>query len=123
MLVLQTKWFERWAAKEGLSGRTLRLAVREMERGLVDADLGGNVVKKRIAVGGRGKSGGVRTIVALKAHDRAFYLYGFAKNQRDNISGRELLALKKMAEHLLAYDTKKLDQAIAARELVEVTND
>ncbi|MDL2354725.1 MAG: type II toxin-antitoxin system RelE/ParE family toxin [Pseudomonadota bacterium] len=121
MRIFQTKWFAKWAAKEGLLGQALRDAVDEMERGLIDADLGGHVVKKRIGLGGRGKSGGVRTILALKVRDKAFFLYGFAKNQRDNIDYNELQALKKMAAHLLAYDRNALDKAINAQELIEVS--
>jgi hypothetical protein len=121
MQIFQTKWFARWAANEGLLEQALRNAVSEMEHGLIDADLGGHVVKKRIGIGGRGKSGGVRTILAFKVKDKAFFLYGFAKNQRDNIDDKELQALKKMAAHLLAYDSKALEQAIKTQELIEVT--
>ena len=65
-----------------------------MERGLIDADLGGHVMKKRIAVGGRGKSGGARTLLAYKSGDKAFFVYGFAKNALANVSADELRALK-----------------------------
>ena|ERR1035437_9487568 len=123
MQIFQTKWFARWAAKEGLPEKALRDAVAEMELGLIDAHLGGNVIKKRIGVGGSGKSGGVRTILAFKIKDKAFFLYGFAKNQRDNIDDKELQALKVMAAHFLAYDSKALDKAKKARELIEVTYD
>ena len=121
MRIFQTKWFARWAANEGLHEQALRDAVSEMEQGLIDANLGGHVVKKRIGVGGRGKSGGVRTILAFKVKDKAFFLYGFAKNQRDNIDDKELQALKKMAAHLLAYDRKALEKALKTQELIEVT--
>ena len=120
MRVFQTKWFVRWAANEGLLEQSLCNAVTEMEQGLIDANLGGFVVKKRIGVGGRGKSGGVRTVVAFRLKDKAIFLYGFAKNQRDNIDALELQTLKKMAAHLLAYDHVALDKAISSRELVEV---
>lgn len=120
MRVFQTKWFARWAAKEGVLEQALRDAVFEMERGLIDAYLGGQVVKKRIGVGARGKRGGVRTILAFQLKDKAIFVYGFAKNQRDNIEGGELQALKKLAAHLLAYDRKTLDKAIQAQELIEV---
>ena len=120
MQIFLTKWFSRWAANEGLLEQALRDAVSEMEQGLIDANLGGHVVKKRIGVGGRGKSGGVRTILAFQIKGKAFFLYGFAKNQRDNINAKELQALKKMAAHLLAYDRKALDKAIEMQELIEV---
>lgn len=123
MRIFQTKWFARWSKKEGLSEQSLCDAVTEMEEGLIDAHLGGNVIKKRVGVGARGKSGGVRTILAFKIKEKAFFLYGFAKNQRDNIEEKELQALKVMAAHLMAYDTKALNAAMKAQELIEVTYD
>ena len=120
MQIFQTKWFARWAAKEGLPEQALRDAVSEMEQGLIDAHLGGHVVKKRVGLDGRGKSGGVRTILAFQVKGKAFFLYGFAKNQRANISDKQLQALKLLATHLLTYDRKALDKAIKAQELVEV---
>lgn len=89
MRIFKNKAFNKWAAKTVLSGDTLRAAVDEMERGLIDANLGGHVVKKRVAVGGRGKSGGFRTLLAYKSGDRAFFMYGFAKNVRANVSADE----------------------------------
>ncbi|MES2299260.1 MAG: type II toxin-antitoxin system RelE/ParE family toxin [Pseudomonadota bacterium] len=123
MRIFLTKWFARWAANEGLPERALVAAVSEMEEGLIDARLGGHIVKKRIALSGRGKSGGARTILAFRFKDKAFFLYGFAKNQADNISDKELRALKATAAHLLAYDRHALDKAIAASELIEVKNE
>ena len=83
MRVFKTRWFHRWARKERLSDEALVSAVGEMEQGLIDADLGGNVYKKRVAFPGRGKSGSTRTIVAYRVEDKAFYMYGFAKNKRN----------------------------------------
>ena len=122
MQAYKTKWFQRWAAKEGLTNEALAAAVREMTDGLIDADLGGHVVKKRVGLRGRGKRGGVRTLVALSQKNKAFFIYGFAKNERANISQRELKALKLLAAELLGYDKLALGQAIEAGELVEVTN-
>lgn len=123
MQIFLTKWFARWAAKEGLPEQALCAAAAEMEQGLIDAHLGGYVVKKRVAVGGRGKSGGLRTILGFKLKDKAFFLYGFAKNQQGNIDDKELQALKLMASELMKYDRKALDQAIRAQELIEVNNE
>lgn len=67
MRIFKNKAFNRWAAKEGLDDDALRATVDEMDRGLLDADLGEHVIKKRVAVGGRGKSGGVRTLLAYRA--------------------------------------------------------
>jgi hypothetical protein len=121
--IFQTKWFAHWADKEGLTAQVLCAAVAEINQGLVDANLGGHVVKKRVALGERGKSGGVRTLLAFKLNDKAFFMYGFAKNQQSNISDKELKALKLLAAKLLAYDSRQLAIAIVAQELYEVRED
>lgn len=123
MRLYKNKWFNRWAKGEGLTDRDLCSAVRQMEEGLIDAILGGNLVKKRVAAAGRGKSGSFRTIIAYKAGDRAFFLYGFAKNQRDNIDDKEREALKKIAKELFGYDARTLNEAVKGKALVEVKCD
>lgn len=122
MQIYKTKLFNRWAEKEGLTDAALGTAVEELGRGLVDADLGGHVYKKRVGLAGRGKRGGVRTLIAFKVEDKAFFMYGFAKNARSNISDKELKALRLLAEQLLSYGTKALEKAIQAGELIEVVN-
>lgn len=123
MRIFKNKAFSKWATKEGLDDDALRAAVDEMERGLIDADLGGHVVKKRVAIGGRGKSGGARTLLAYKVGNKAFFVYGFAKNARANISADELKALKHLAKELLSYSDKALTEAIEHGALIEVEND
>ncbi len=120
MRILKNKTFSKWAVKEGVGDDALRAAVDEMQRGLIDADLGGHVVKKRVAVGGRGKSGGVRTLLAYRLGDKAFFVFGFAKNVRANISVDELKALKRLAKELLSYSDKALTEAIKNGALIEV---
>ena len=95
-------------------------AVREMAGGLIDADLGGHVVKKRVALPGQGKRGGARTMVATKLAERWFFLYGFRKNERANIDKDELRALQEVAKDLLRLDDRQLDIALQAGEIVEV---
>ena len=123
MQIFQTKWFAHWADKEGLSSQVLCDAVTEISQGLVDANLGGHVIKKRVALGGRGKSGGVRTLLAFKMNDKAFFMYGFAKNQQSNVTDKELKALKLLAAKLLTYDNRQMAIAMAAQELYEVRED
>jgi hypothetical protein len=89
-MTYKTKYFGRWAKKADLTDRALLSAVEEIRRGLVDADLGGGLLKKRIALPGRGKSGSTRTILATNRNDRWFFVYGFEKNERENISSTEL---------------------------------
>jgi len=123
MRIFKNKIFNKWAAKEGISGQALKDAIEDMGNGLIDANLGGNLFKKRVAVGGKGKSGGVRTLLAFKLNDRAFFIYGFAKNVRANIKGNEEKALKIYAAELLSYSDKKLDKAVKEGALFEVEGD
>jgi hypothetical protein len=120
MRIFKNKAFTKWAEKEGMNDDALQIAVDEMERGLIDADLGGHLVKKRVAVGGRGKRGGVRTLLAYKSGDKAFFMYGFAKNARANVSTDELKALKHLAKELMNYSDKTLTKAIQHGALIEV---
>lgn len=89
----------------------------------MDANLGGHVFKKRVATGGRGKSGGVRTLLAYKAGNKAFFVYGFAKNARSNIKDEELEGLKNLAKELLAYTDRALARAIESGAIIEVEDD
>ena len=90
MRVFTTRVFARFARKERLDDRQLYEAIARAERGLVDADLGGNLIKQRVARSGSGRSGGYRTVVVFRASQRSVFLYGFAKNERENIDDREL---------------------------------
>ena len=123
MRIFKAKSFARWAEKESVSDRTLTAAVAEIERGLIDAELGGGVVKKRIAREGGGKSGGYRTIIAWRSGSRAFFLYGFPKNARENVGAAELKALKALARELLSYTKDQLRQAVGKGALMEVKAD
>ena len=100
--VFKTRHFNRWMRKTELTDSALCAAVDEMVRGLIDADLGGSIVKKRIGLAGRGKRGGVRTLIATNRGSRWFFVYGFEKNDRDNIADDELEALQDIAKELLA---------------------
>lgn len=91
-----------------------------MANGLIDADLGGNLVKKRVALPGRGKRGSARTIVATKMADRWFFMYGFSKNERANIEKDELKFLQAVAKELLEYDNQQILTALTIGEIIEV---
>jgi hypothetical protein len=123
MRVFKTKWFARWADNEGVADAALRGAVEEMSRGLIDANLGGHVFKKRVGIEGRGKRGGLRTLLAFRVAERAFFVFGFAKNERANVSDKELVALKLLGSQLLGYGARTLSQALRAGELHEVESD
>lgn len=121
--VFRTRTFTRWMRKAELTDDVLCEAVCEMAQGLVDADLGGHVVKKRVALPGQGKRGGARTIVATKLADRWFFLYGFGKNERANIDKDELKVFQELARELLGFDDRQLAAALTAGEIMEVCND
>ena len=123
MQAFKTKWFQRWAAKEGLGDEALCAAVKEMANGLIEANLGGHVMKKRVALPRHGKRGSLRTLVAFQMDDKAFFIYGFAKNERANIRQNELKALKLLAAELLRYSPAALSKAMKAGELIEVQDD
>jgi hypothetical protein len=110
MRVFKTKLFHRWAKKHQLTDKALLNAVKEIEEGLIDANLGGNVYKKRIATKGRGKSGSVRTLLAYVKGDKTFYIYAFEKNDEDNISAKELEIIKIITKELLALSDAEIEK-------------
>ena len=121
--VFKTRHFRRWMRKTELSDSALADAVNEMARGLIDADLGGGLVKKRLGLAGRGKRGGARTLVATNKGDRWFFVFGFEKNERANIQDDELEALQEIAAELLARTSRQLDAAVEDGTLYEVGHD
>ena len=123
MRVFRTKVFDRFARRERIADDVLIEAIDRAERGLVDADLGGGVIKQRVARPGQGRSGGYRTIVLLRSGIRAVFAYGFAKKDRDNIGRDELEAFRALADELLNYDSTVIERAVAANALIEVKRD
>ena len=119
----KTRYFQRWMRKTELTDAALSKAIEEMACGLIDADLGGGVVKKRIGLAGRGKSGGARTLIATNKGDRWFFMLGFEKNELDNISERELRTLQDYAADWLNRTATQLNDAVANGALLEITDD
>ncbi len=102
MRTFKTKAFTRFRDKAGNPDLALCWAVRDAERGLIAADLGGGVIKQRVARPGQGKSGGFRTPIVVGAGTRAIFVHGFAKNEEDNIEREDLSALRRLAAEMLA---------------------
>lgn len=121
--LFKTKWLVRFADKERISDDSLREAIGRAAQGLVDADLGSGVIKQRVARPGCGRSGGYRMLVAYRAGNRAVFLYGFAKSERENIGPDELRTLREIGAAWLEANDKKIAEAIADGVLQEVTND
>jgi hypothetical protein len=122
-MILKTRHFARWARKSGLSDSLLKMAVLEIQRGLLDADLGGGIVKKRIALPGRGKRGSTRTLLATNGNDRWFFVFGFEKKERVDISENELESLRKVAKDLLDLTAAQIAVALGEGSLVEVEHE
>lgn len=118
--VFTTRHFNRWARKTRLADDALCNAVAEMQQGLIDADLGGAVVKKRVALPGRGKSGSTRVLLATNKADRWFFVFGFEKNQQANITSTELQALRMLATDLLKLSAAQLDEQVLKQALREI---
>lgn len=123
MRIFKTKWFVRYARRERIEDHSLCGAIERAERGIVDADLDGGVIKQRIARTGQGRSGGFRLLVAYRSGDRAVFLYGFAKNERDNIEDHELTTLREIAAGWLEANDERLERAIQEGFLQEVSYD
>ena len=123
MRVFKTKWFRRFARREGISDHALCEAVARAARNQVDADLGRGVIKQRVARSGQGRSGGYRTLIVFRARDRAIFVFGFAKSDRDNVTPDELDDLRTTARLLLAYSGDQLDETVSRDELWEVRCD
>ena len=118
--VFVTKPFARWMRKSQVTHLDILGAAEEMVQGLIDANLGGHLVKKRVALRGRGKSAGARTIVATKFEQRWIFLFGFEKNERSNIDASELKVMQELAATLLDLDQQAIAMAVGAGQLVQL---
>jgi hypothetical protein len=116
----KSKWFQRFARKEEIDDAALLNAVDRAEKGQIDADLGGGVIKQRIARPGMGKSGGFRTIIFFRRAERAVFTYGFPKSGRDNITAEEEQAFKEAAEHVLSLTEQQIAELIRRGDFAEV---
>lgn len=120
MRLYKTKWFVRYARQERIEDQSLRDAIERAERGLVDADLGGGIIKQRVARPGQGRSGGYRLLIAYRSGNLAVFLYGFAKNERDNITADELATLQEIGAGWIAAKKERIENAIKEGLLKEI---
>jgi hypothetical protein len=123
MRIFKTKWLARFARHEGIADASLREAIDRAERGLIDADLGGGLIKQRVARQGKGRSGGYRMVIAYRAEGRAVFLSAFAKKQRENIEPEELVELREVGLNWLNASVQKIALAIEDGALQEVDLD
>ncbi len=122
MRIFLTRWTARFVRREGMDAAGIVEAVARAERGFVDADLGGGLIKMRVARSGQGRSGGFRTMLAFKSGDRAVFLYAFAKSERENIGPDELQTLRELARAWLRASDVELEAAARAGKLEEMDN-
>jgi Uncharacterized protein conserved in bacteria len=123
MRILKTPWFSRFAEKESLVDESLIVVVDQLEAGLFDADLGSGVYKQRLARPGQGKSGGYRVLVCFRQGMRCFFVYGFPKSSRGNMTVGEKNDLKKLAKILFAMTDEQLDASVKAGAFQEITSE
>jgi hypothetical protein len=120
--IFKTKGAGRFARRERIADASLKEAVARAERGIIDAHLGGRLIKQRVARAGEGRSSGFRMIVAYRAAGRAVFLYGFAKNDRDNIEDDELQELRTIGAIWLAASNAVVGQAVKDGNLQEIAS-
>ena len=123
MRVFKTRAFERFARKERIGDASLCEAVERAERGVVDADLGGQVIKQRVARPGQGRSGGYRTLIAYRSAHRSVFMFGFAKNDQDNIDSNELTELRKAATEMMRWTDNEVAALAAGGKWTEIDYD
>lgn len=123
MRIFKTPWFTRFADKEHIVDESLKDAVDQLETGQFDANLGGGVYKQRLARAGQGKSGGYRVLICFRQGARSFFMYGFPKSNRDNISASEKNDLKKLAKILFAMTDEQLDEKVKAGAFQEIKSE
>lgn len=121
--IFATRKFARWAMKEGLSARALCRCWRRLEAGAIDANLGGSVVKQRVALPGRGKRGGARLLAVFRPDDLMVFIHGFAKGERDTLTTIEMRALKMVAQAYIEMDDHGLNRLVAIGEVTEIECD
>jgi hypothetical protein len=121
--IFKSKWFQRFARKEGIADAALQEAADRADKGQIDADLGGEVIKQRIARRGQGRSSGYRTIILFRRGTKTFFLYGFPKSQRPNIDADELKQFREAAKHVLALTERQLAELLKRGDFIEVKED
>ncbi|MCL4794244.1 MAG: type II toxin-antitoxin system RelE/ParE family toxin [Bryobacteraceae bacterium] len=118
--VFKSRWFQRFAAREQIGDPALLDAVSRAENGQIDAALGGDVIKQRIARSGQGKSGGYRAIILFRHSVRAIFVYGFPKNARENIEDSDVRDFRDLAKALLSAPSEAVESLLREGKLIEV---
>ncbi len=117
---LSTKWFKKWSKKVKLTNDDLLEAISDLEDGLSTTDLGSHLFKVRVKREHSGKSSGFRTIIVYQENEKAIFLYGFGKNEKENIDKSELQYFKKLGDDLLALNSEQLEESIGQKILFDL---
>jgi hypothetical protein len=120
MKKLSTKWFKKWSKKVKLTNNDLLEAIDDLEDGASTTDLGSHLFKVRVSREHSGKSSGFRTIIIYQENEKAIFLYGFGKNEKQNISKAELQYFKKLGNDLLALNPEQLEDVIGQKILFDL---
>jgi hypothetical protein len=118
--VFKTTAFAKFTRKKKIKDVLLCEAVERAERGLIDADLGEGLIKQRIPRPNEGRSGGYRAIIAYQVGDLTLFIYGFSKNDKENIDAAELKDLHELANLVFKTDDDKILELIETEEWIEV---
>jgi hypothetical protein len=121
--IFKSRWFQRFARKEGIADAALLETADRADKGQIDVDLGGEVIKQRIARCGQGRSSGYRTIILFRRGTNVFFVYGFPKSQRANIEADELKQFREAAKHVLALTERQLAELLKRGDFIEVKED
>lgn len=116
----KSKWFVRFARKERIADAKLCEAIKNAEKGLIDADYGDGLIKQRIARPGEGKSGGYRSIILFRRGERSFFVFGFAKSDQDNIDESDERDFKELAAVLLNASDEQLADLVESGKFEEI---
>lgn len=122
MRIFMTRWMARFARRARIADAVMIEAIERAERGLIDADLGGGVIKQRVGREKQGRSGGYRTLIAFRSGDRAVFIFAFAKNERDNIGPEDLSSFRDIAGEWLRLNAQELAEALRDGRLEEFGN-
>jgi hypothetical protein len=120
MRIFKNAWFTRFCRKENIPDEALQDAVWRANHGQIDADLGGGVIKQRIARAGRGKSKGYRTILLFRRDEKAFFVFGFGKGEQANISKDEEAHFKLMAKEIFGLSDKQIELLLERNHFEEL---
>lgn len=120
MRIFKTKAFHKFAVKNAILDNDLIEAITRADKGLIDAKLGANIIKQRLAKQGQGRSGGFRSFIFYRLQQNHYFVAAISKNEQENISTQELIALKKLAEQYAQLTPQQIEDSVRNGYFIEV---